>query len=104
MLRYHHRSMEPSPHTARHLSITGRVQGVGYRAWFSHNATKAGLDGWVRNRTDGSVEAVIAGPAHSIKTFIATCWQGPVASHVTHIDVTDTAMPENKGFVRRDTC
>ena len=50
----------------RHVTIRGRVQGVGYRAWVDHRATDYALEGWVRNRRDGSVEAVFAGPRPSL--------------------------------------
>ena len=52
-----------SERVTRHVSFRGRVQGVGFRAFVEHAALKAGLEGWVRNRRDGSVEAVFAGPA-----------------------------------------
>ena len=54
----------------QHLTITGRVQGVGYRAFVVHAAERHGLEGWVRNRKDGSVEAVVAGPAEDVLRVI----------------------------------
>jgi acylphosphatase len=66
----------------RHVTIRGRVQGVGYRAWVEHQAMARGLDGWVRNRRDGSVEALFAGPADVVADMIASCRRGPSSAHV----------------------
>jgi acylphosphatase len=55
----------------RRLVITGRVQNVFYRNWFTEQATALGLDGWIRNRADGSVEAAVQGPSDMIETIIA---------------------------------
>ncbi|MBE7636788.1 acylphosphatase [Sneathiella sp. P13V-1] len=60
-----------------HVRITGRVQGVGYRAWTVEHASRAGLTGWVRNRSDGSVEAVLQGSETTIEAFLARCQEGP---------------------------
>lgn len=89
--------------TARHLSITGRVQGVGYRGWFTGQARRAGLTGWVRNRTDGTVEALVAGDADAIELFLITCWEGPPASRVDAIEVTGAILPETREFQRLET-
>lgn len=88
---------------ATHLSITGRVQGVGYRAWFAGAARKAGLTGWVRNRHDGSVEAVICGDPRVVERFLTACWQGPIAARVEGIKTTEAPIPDTKGFLRHDT-
>ncbi|MGB3271389.1 MAG: acylphosphatase [Xanthobacteraceae bacterium] len=71
---------------ARHLVIRGRVQGVGYRAWVAEQARSLGLGGWVRNRRDGSVEAVVDGPDAIVADMIARCRRGPVAARVDTID------------------
>jgi acylphosphatase len=73
----------------RHVVIRGRVQGVGYRAWTEHMALRRGLAGWVRNRRDGSVEAVFAGPAEAVAGMVEACWRGPGGSKVEHIDEAD---------------
>lgn len=90
---------------ARHVMIEGRVQGVGYRAWTAHNATKRGLTGWVRNRTDGSVEAVFQGEAATVEAMIAACWDGPLVSKVTAVKVEVCDVDESvRIFARKDTC
>ena len=66
----------------RHLMIRGRVQGVGYRAWVEDEATARGLEGWVRNRRDGSVEAVFAGPEDVVTAMITACRRGPHSARV----------------------
>jgi acylphosphatase len=68
--------------TIRHVTIRGRVQGVGYRAFVDHEARTRKLEGWVRNRRDGSVEAVFAGPAATVAAMIAVCRQGPSSARV----------------------
>ena len=70
----------------RHVLIHGRVQGVGYRAWAEDSARELALQGWVRNRRDGSVEAVFAGPGEAVAKMIEACQQGPYGAHVTGID------------------
>jgi acylphosphatase len=66
----------------RQVRIIGRVQGVGYRAWVEHRARAHRLKGWVRNRRDGSVEALFAGPADAVSEMIAECRSGPSSAHV----------------------
>jgi acylphosphatase len=68
--------------TIRQVTIRGRVQGVGYRAWVEHRAMARGLEGWVRNRRDGSVEALFAGPADVVSDMIALCRRGPSSAQV----------------------
>jgi acylphosphatase len=71
----------------RHLSVRGRVQGVGYRAWAAEEAEKLGLEGWVRNRRDGSVEIVIAGSADIVAAMIEAARRGPWPARVTGFNV-----------------
>src|SRR5260370_40427901 len=68
--------------TIRQVTIRGRVQGVGYRAWVEHRARAHGLEGWGRNRRDGSVEALFAGPADVVAEIIALCRHGPSSARV----------------------
>lgn len=70
----------------RHVVIHGRVQGVGYRAWTEVTALERGLEGWVRNRRDGSVEAVFGGPEDDVDAMIAECRRGPPGARVETID------------------
>ena len=67
--------------------IFGRVQGVRYRAWTEKEASRRGLRGWVRNRTDGSVEAVFAGERMQVEAMLEACRIGPPAARVTDIDI-----------------
>jgi acylphosphatase len=66
----------------RHVTIRGRVQGVGYRAFVEDQALSHDLEGWVRNRRDGSVEALFAGPAHVVSAMVTACRRGPSAARV----------------------
>jgi len=85
------------------LAIRGRVQGVWYRGWTVDAARARGLDGWVRNRVDGSVEAVLAGPADVVAEMIAACRQGPPAARVDAIDVSEEPAPPPPGFHQHPT-
>ena len=67
------------------VMIQGQVQGVGYRAWVEHQARAGRLEGWVRNRRDGSVEAVFAGPAKAVAEMVALCRHGPPSAKVTAV-------------------
>lgn len=75
--------------TLRQVTIRGRVQGVGYRAWLAHTAEALGLAGWVRNCRDGSVEAALAGPETAVAEMIARCRRGPSAARVEGVSVSD---------------
>ncbi len=66
----------------RQVMITGRVQGVGYRAWVEHQARTRDLEGWVRNRRDGSVEALFAGSPEVVSEMVARCRRGPSSARV----------------------
>jgi acylphosphatase len=75
--------------TAKRCVIGGKVQGVWYRAWTVQEAGRLGLTGWVRNRADGSVEALFAGPAEKVEAMIALCHEGPRAARVSSVTATD---------------
>ena len=80
--------MEASDQTkAVRVSIWGRVQGVWFRAWTKEQADSLGLSGWVRNRRDGSVEALFLGAGQAVDQMIERCWQGSPASHVEAVDM-----------------
>jgi acylphosphatase len=72
--------------TIRQVTIRGRVQGVGYRYWVEHQAVAHGLEGWVRNCRDGSVEALFAGPENVVSNVVASCRRGPSSARVDAID------------------
>jgi len=76
------------------VNIRGRVQGVGYRAWTEYTAEGRGLEGWVRNRRDGSVEAVFAGDERTVREMIDLCRQGPPGSRVDAIDEREASAEE----------
>jgi acylphosphatase len=73
----------------RHVVIHGRVQGVGFRAFVEDTAEHLSLEGWVRNRRDGTVEAVLAGPDQAVAAAIEACRAGPRGARVTTIDVAE---------------
>lgn len=79
---------------ARHVVIHGQVQGVGYRAWVERMALSQTLTGWVRNRRDGSVEAVFIGSEGQVGDAIAACRQGPRSSAVEDVDARDATEAE----------
>jgi acylphosphatase len=72
--------------TIGHVTIRGRVQGVGYRYWLEQQARARGLEGWVRNRRDGSVEALFAGRPDVVSGTIALCRRGPSSARVDAIE------------------
>ncbi len=78
----------------RHVMIRGRVQGIGYRAWTEYTALERGLQGWVRNRRDGSVEALFVGLPDAVAAMIDACHQGPRGSRVDSIDQRDGTAEE----------
>lgn len=85
------------------LRITGRVQGVGYRAWAIETAARLGLRGWVRNRGDGSVEALVIGAEDAVEAMIEACRTGPFAARVAGVAVNDAADDGSDGFRPRPT-
>ena len=87
--------------TARLLRIAGHVQGVGYRDWLMRQARRHGLDGWVRNRADGSVEALLSGEEDALQVVLSACRRGPPLARVESIDEHFTDPPEAPGFHRR---
>jgi|SRR3954464_1399526 acylphosphatase len=75
------------------VTIRGRVQGVGYRAWVEYQAIRSGLEGWVRNRADGSVEAVFAGAPDIVAQLVALCRRGPSSARVDAV-INEPAEPD----------
>jgi acylphosphatase len=89
----------------RHLSIRGRVQGVGFRDALSRQAARLGVCGWVRNRTDGSVEALAHGSASALDALVAWAQRGPPLASVTEVRVAEAPSDEaaEAGFRTRPT-
>jgi acylphosphatase len=85
------------------LRITGRVQGVGYRAWAWQTAEELGLRGWVRNRTDGSVEALVIGGGEAVAAMIAACQRGSLAAKVANVAVSEHEDDGSTGFMTLPT-
>lgn len=71
----------------KHIFITGRVQGVGFRHFTRKNADKIGITGWVKNLPDGRVEALFQGPEQKVNELIDRCKEGPISAYVKEIDV-----------------
>lgn len=88
---------------AKHLRIIGLVQGVGYRASFERQARALQLSGWVRNRADGSVEAMVNGSPDALEKIIAWSRRGPAVAQVREVrvsDADDVAVPDGDFEVR----
>ena len=96
--------------TATRVRIEGQVQGVGFRHWTLLQATTLGLEGWVRNRTEGWVEAVFLGPEDRVNAMLKLCYKGPALSRVTSVQKAGYRQGPNEpevtpgfGFKTRDT-
>jgi acylphosphatase len=84
----------------RIVVVRGRVQGVGYRAWTEITALERGLEGWVRNRRDGSVEALFIGPKNEVAAMIEDCRSGPPGARVDAVDQREPS-PDDVALRRR---
>jgi acylphosphatase len=80
------------------VRIEGRVQGVYYRAWTNDTARALGLDGWVKNAGDGSVEAVFSGPPAAVEEMLKRCADGPRDAKVTAVTIIDEGGAPPSGF------
>ncbi|HZZ34464.1 MAG TPA: acylphosphatase [Caulobacteraceae bacterium] len=85
------------------LTVRGRVQGVGYRWWASDEARRLGIDGWVRNRRDGSVEILAIGAEEAVQRLIEACRRGPPAAAVNSVECADADDDGSAGFYDRPT-
>lgn len=83
--------------------IEGKVQGVWYRGWTEATARELGLSGWVRNLSDGSVEALFSGEDAAVEDMLERCWQGPEPAIVTAVNTQAGEAPETDDFVVRST-
>jgi acylphosphatase len=88
---------------ATRLVIKGKVQGVFFRAWSTAQARALNLKGWVRNRTDGSVEMLIDGAATNVAQMITLCHQGPPTAKVERVETHSTSEEAPDGFEKRPT-
>ena len=86
----------------RYLRIHGRVQGVGFRVYMQREAQRLGVSGWVRNRHDGTVEAMVHGAPDAVEAVIAWARHGPPSARVTHVDDSEEAGSYT-GFEQRAT-
>lgn len=92
----------PSSPIARRVRVTGRVQGVFFRAWTVEQAERLGVAGWVRNCRDGSVEALLQGQASAVFELIEALHRGPPSARVERVEIEDAAPEPLSGFkVRR---
>ncbi|MGC9368162.1 MAG: acylphosphatase [Paracoccaceae bacterium] len=84
--------------TAVIAHVTGRVQGVWFRAWTKAEAERRALSGWVRNEADGSVTALICGPEADVAEMVSALRQGPPAARVSGVTTQETEAPRTPGF------
>lgn len=89
-----------SGHVARRVVVEGRVQGVGFRDWTARTARDLGVHGWVRNRRDGSVEALLAGPEAAVAAMVEACRRGPPLARVAGLVSAPAPPPPGEGFLR----
>lgn len=85
------------------IVVSGRVQGVGFRAWIERRARELGLSGWVRNRRDGTVEAVFHGPADKVDDMIGRCRHGPSRASVAVLERYEETTAPQAGFLIRSS-
>lgn len=85
--------------TGRRLVIHGRVQGVGFRHWTVRTARRLGVSGWVRNRGDGTVEALVYGDPAAVGELVRACRRGPASSFVERLEETAAEPEAATGFL-----
>ena len=73
----------------KHLVISGKVQGVGFRYWLQRTATQKNIFGWVKNKISGNVEALIVGNEKEVNNMIKLCEKGPLSSNVNRVEVKE---------------
>jgi acylphosphatase len=88
---------------ARRIRVEGKVQGVFYRAWTAEQAIGLGVNGWVRNRHDGSVEVLAIGDEEAVDALIVKLYEGSPPSQVTRVEVTEADVEPVSGFTQRTT-
>lgn len=95
--------MSDDDFTHLRLRIEGRVQAVGYRDYVVGEAARLGVDGWIRNRNDGTVEALVSGPNKAVEALIGLCMRGAPGAVVKDVEMYKAEAPAEKGFHRRST-
>lgn len=90
-------------HKALKLIIFGRVQGVFFRDWTVKTASKLNLNGWVRNRNDGTVEVLVVGERGVVDQMVKECWIGPSSAKVANIEVANAVGIVKDGFEQKPT-
>lgn len=93
----------PEGQCAERLHIRGRVQGVWFRGWMVDQARRLGLTGWVRNRRDGSVEALLVGSRAAVEAMVEACRSGPPAARVETVERAAAEGIAGSGFVQKPT-
>ena len=93
-------SGDESDFTHLRLRIEGFVQAVGYRNYVISEAARLGVDGWIRNRSDGTVEALVSGPNAAVETLIGLCMKGPPGSRISNVEMHKAGAPAEKCFRR----
>ena len=89
--------------TSLRLRVEGFVQSVGYRNFIFEEATRLSLDGWVRNRADGTVEILVCGETKAVEALVAASMRGPTGSKVKNVELHNAEAPAEKGFHRRSS-
>ena len=87
--------------TSLKVHVHGFVQGVGFRDFLLMSAQQNKLAGWVRNRSDGTVEALVSGPTKAVELFVSHATKGPPGAKVSAVDLHNSEPPAEKGFIRR---
>jgi acylphosphatase len=89
--------------TTLRLRIEGSVQGVGYRDFVMMSARDLGVDGWIRNRSDGTVEALVSAPNSLVEKLVGLCMRGPPGARIGNVELHKAEPPTETGFRRRPT-
>jgi len=89
--------------TSLRLKIEGFVQAVGFRHFVITEASKLGIDGWVRNSFDGTVEVLMSGPTPVVERLVGLCMRGPTGARVTNVEIHKAEPPAQKGFRRQQS-
>jgi acylphosphatase len=93
--------MSDEDNTSIRLKIEGFVQAVGFRHFVITEASRLGIDGWVRNSFDGTVEVLMSGPNAAVEKLVGLCMRGPTGARVTNVEIHKAEPPAVKGFRRQ---